>query len=457
MATIKPILNYRADCNGRHTLVLQIIHERRRGVVFTKYRLLPEEFDPKRGLAIAPNRTKLCRDYIREVNACIITQTAELRGIITQLEACGKPFRPTDITAAYRRKGDLSFIRTFTLSLIDELQGQGRHGTVRTYRATLAVFEKYRGHIRTRFGELDADLLDGFEQYLKRVPIRRNTITFYMRILRAIYNKAKRAGLTGYSGNPFETVSFRMDKTSKLALAPCVLRRVAETDLSDQKHLEEARDLFLFCFYARGMSFVDLAFLTRDTIREGVIHYKRHKTSQLFSVRITPPLQELIDKYDRCGPWVMPVMQGGSLSWAALPELAEAGKQLPATPEEERLLHKKYLLSLSRYLGYLKEVSLHLDLERRLTFNVARHSWASLARTKGIPVSVISEGLGHTSERTTIIYLDQLDARTVDNANDVVTSLLVKSVKINRGVPNVLSAMRQKLFVYLQSVSGNLL
>lgn len=153
----------------------------------------------------------------------------------------------------------------------------------------------------------------------------------------------------------------------------------------------------------------------------------------------------------------MPVMQGSSLSWAALPELVEVGKQLPATPDQERFLHKKYLLSLSRYLGYLKEVSLHLDLERRLTFNVARHSWASLARTKGIPVSVISEGLGHTSERTTIIYLDQLDARTVDDANDVVTSLLVKSVKINRSVPNVLSAMRQKLLVYLQSVSGNLL
>ena len=64
-----------------------------------------------------------------------------------------------------------------------------------------------------------------------------------------------------------------------------------------------------------------------------------------------------------------------------------------------------------------------LKTGKKLTFNVARHSWASLARTRGIPVSIISEGLGHTSEKTTEIYLDELDARELDRANELVTKL----------------------------------
>ena len=68
-----------------------------------------------------------------------------------------------------------------------------------------------------------------------------------------------------------------------------------------------------------------------------------------------------------------------------------------------------------------------LDLSVNLSFNVARHSWASLARRQGIPVSVISVGLGHTSEKTTRIYLDELDNSMVDAANEAVAGLLKKN------------------------------
>lgn len=91
-------------------------------------RLLPEEFDSKRSIAVPPNRTKACRDYIKEVNEHIIARSEEFRRIITELEACVKPFVPIDIAAACRRWCDLCVIRKCTLSLIEESDGH----TVRT-------------------------------------------------------------------------------------------------------------------------------------------------------------------------------------------------------------------------------------------------------------------------------------------------------------------------------------
>ena len=63
-----------------------------------------------------------------------------------------------------------------------------------------------------------------------------------------------------------------------------------------------------------------------------------------------------------------------------------------------------------------------------LTMYVARHSWASAAKAKGIPVSVISEGMGHDSESTTQIYLASLDTSIVDSAN----SIILNSLKPNK-------------------------
>ena len=129
MATIKPVLNYRPNKYGRYTLILQIIHNRRRGVVFSPYHLLPEEFAAKRGVAVAPNRTRAARSRVQEINGYIASQSAELRNIIRELTCSGEPFTPRDITAAYRRRGDRRYLYTFVLSLCEELECQQKHGT----------------------------------------------------------------------------------------------------------------------------------------------------------------------------------------------------------------------------------------------------------------------------------------------------------------------------------------
>jgi integrase len=72
----------------------------------------------------------------------------------------------------------------------------------------------------------------------------------------------------------------------------------------------------------------------------------------------------------------------------------------------------------------LKTIGNMVGIQLPLTMYVARHSWASAAKTKNVPISVISEGMGHDSEMTTQIYLASLDKAVVDEANIMILNSL---------------------------------
>lgn len=422
--TIQPRLNIRRDTtNERYTLVLQIVRERKRSVIFTPYKLLPEEFDPQKGAAVPTSRIRQHRNFIQEVNSYLRVQIREVESVIAMLERRGKPYSATDVARSFRKRYDNRCINTFFHTLIGELEGAKKLGTASTYRTTLMAFERFAAGRRYHFEELDGAAIVRFQKYLLEEGLQNNTITFYLSKLRSAYNKAAREGFAPKGGDPFDGIPLRIEKTRKLAVGDAVLRKVVASRFPGRNELAVARDLFLFSFYTRGMSFVDMAYLRQSDIQGDVIRYRRHKTGQLFTIGIVPELQALIDRYrDFCSPWVLPVML----------YLSPEGKYLPyrfegTTPEEkmayDRVLHNRYKNSRSNFLRLLRRLSLQLGLPQNLTFNMARHTWASRARRKGIPMAVISEGLGHTSEKTTRIYLDELEAKLLDDANRIVTSL----------------------------------
>lgn len=425
--SITPMLNIRPTSrDNRHTLIIQLIRERRRGVIFTPYRLLPEEFDRQKGRAVATSRRKDHLSFIHEINEFLDRQREELGRIIRELERERHSFCVRDITTAYRQRYDNRYVRTFFLHQIEELHREGSQGTANNYRSTLLAFEKFAGTRRIHFDQVDTNLLLDFEQHLRQIPLQPNTVVFYLSNFRAVYNKAQKRGYVTRDTSPFRAVSLHVEKTRKLAVSAEVIRRVSEAEFSDVPLWEQARDLFMFSFYTRGMSFVDMAYLRQENIRDGVIRYRRRKTGQLYSVKVLPQVGAILDRYRTlCSPWALPVMlcPGEAPGQSPAPLVPESG-----TPDDKRAFeakaYRRYKYSLSRYLRSFRELSRGLQLSTDLSFNVARHTWASLARNQGIPVSVISVGLGHTSEKTTQIYLDELDNSRVDAANEMVAGLL---------------------------------
>lgn len=249
---------------------------------------------------------------------------------------------------------------------------------------------------------LTSEIMESYEAWHKSRGVTPNTISFYTRVLRAVYNRAVEQEIIENS-NPFRHVYTGVDKTIKRALPLAVIKKIKALDLSLSTALDFARDMFMLSFYLRGMSFIDMAFLKKTDLQNGHIAYRRRKTGQQLIIEWTSEMQLILDKYpENESDYLLPIIRKRS--------------------DNERSIYRNVGYKINHHL---KQVATMLNLNFRLTMYVARHSWASAAKAKGIPLSVISEGMGHDSEFTTQIYLASLDTSVVDKAN----ALILKSLK----------------------------
>ena len=305
-------------------------------------------------------------------------------------------------------------MRTLTIFvslLTAELEVCGRHGTARAYRSSLNRLLEFTGNRQLSFSDLNPGLLKCYEQLLLTEGCKRNTVSLYMRMLRSVCNQAVSRKITRIPAGLFDEVFTGTDSSEKRAVNPAVIRRLRELDLQGNNTLETARDLFLLSFYLRGIPFVDLIRLRKSDLSRGMLRYRRSKTGRLLTVAVEPCAQEILRKY------------------AA--KAASSIYLLPILSKEGKGGYRQYQNALRRYNLHLHRLSALLGLKVNLTSYVARHSWATAAYRQGIPVAVISESLGHSSEKVTYTYLASFDNRTLSRANREILSLVLpgKSVQ----------------------------
>lgn len=267
-------------------------------------------------------------------------------------------------------------------------------------QAYLKALEEKIADDMTLFREIIALMVE-YESHLKAEGICPNSSSFYMRGLRAVYNRAVEKGLT-VQRNPFRHVYTGIDKTVKRAIPLKAVRQIRDQDLRLEPTMDWARDLFMFSFYTRGMSFIDMAYLKKSDLKNGVLSYRRQKTGQRLFIKWEKPMQEIVSRYDTSGtPYLLPVIR----------DMRTDGR-------------KQYKSAAHRVNRLLKKLGMRLGLAIPLTMYVARHGWASIAKSRNIPVSIISEAMGHDSEKTTLIYLASLDTSAIDKANSLILKAL---------------------------------
>lgn len=298
-----------------------------------------------------------------------------------------------------------STLLKFMTHIISQLKANGQHRTMLHYQAALNSFMRFRNNKDITLKQINADVIQSYEAYLKNeARVCRNTSSFYLRILRAVYNKAQDTGLTRYQPNPFRCVYTGIDKTRKRAIPVDAIKDIKHLDLSHSPAGEMAKDTFIMSYYLRGISFVDLAHLRKSDLRNGVLRYHRSKTRQQISIQWHPKMQALVDKYadkyHHCmtsSPYLFPFLANTT------------NKKI----DEEKLYHNVE----ARITYHLKKIAAKAGIPHNLTLYVARHSWATAARDHNYPLSVISEALGHDSETTTLTYLNSIQASKVDQLN----------------------------------------
>ena len=378
-------------------LYFQIIHNRVVRQLNTDYKVFAEEWDAEaESIIVNGNRSNL----LLGIQERLAWDVARLEKVVRSLETERRRFTADDVITAYHKLTKEVSLFSFWHNVIAQLKQLGKIRTSETYTATLNSFMAFRDEQDVPLDGISSDMMLLYEAHLKARGVRMNTISFYMRIFRAVYNRAVEKGLTAQN-YPFRHVYTGVDKTVKRAIPIKVIKALKELDLSMKPSLDFARDMFMFSFYTRGMSFVDMAYLKKSDLKNGILTYRRRKTGQELSIKWEKCMAEIIAKY--------PENKTGFL----LPIIKEQG--------DER---RQYDNALHLVNYRLKELSTMLKLQRPLTMYVARHSWASAAKAKNVPLLVISEGMGHDSEATTQIYLASLETSVVDKANKMILGLL---------------------------------
>lgn len=248
---------------------------------------------------------------------------------------------------------------------------------------------------------ITSEMMEAYESSLQANGNTPNTTSFYMRILRAVYNRAVENEIIE-NRHPFRHVYTGVEKTTKRALPIHVMKKIRSLDLSRYPQTDYARDMFLMSFFLRGMSFIDMAFLRKTDLNHGYISYRRHKTGQALKIKWTKDMQHLLEKYpENPTDYLLPILTKKGI--------------------DERRAYRNISYNINHQLKKIAEL---VKADIPLTLYVARHSWASAAKAKGIPLSVISEGMGHDSETTTQIYLASLDTSVIDKANSIILKSL---------------------------------
>lgn len=392
MTSVKTMFRASTVDAKQGVIYYRIIHNRVVRQLATDYHIFSDEWD---GKSIVPAGDTARRDYLKTIAERIEWELKLLRSIINQLDSRQQRYTADDIITAFRQSAKEYSLFNFMQGIIAGLQQMGKHRTCETYRAALRSFMQFREEKDIPLEDIDADLMLIYEAHLRSKGLARNSTSFYMRILRAVYNRAVEKGLT-VNRNPFKHVYTGVDKTVKRAIPLKAIRQIKNLDLLSQPSLEFARDMFLFSFYTRGMSFIDMAYLRKKDLQNGVLSYRRRKTGQQLFIRWEKCMQEIVKKYSTAAdsPYLLPI-----ITTLGIAERAQ------------------YQTMLHRVNYCLKKIATLAAIPVQLTMYVARHSWASAAKSKNIPISVISEGMGHDSELTTQIYLASLDTTVVDRAN----------------------------------------
>ena len=402
MTTVK--VKFRASTvpTREGTVFYQVIHNRVPRQINTGYKLFPPEWDRLHaGVLLPPDTGHSRHAYLVALRSRITEDTARLKSIVSRLERAGHSYTSDDVVKIYLIPSQAGGFISFAEELVRQLRQIGKNRTAERYATVLNSFKRFLGEDDVLLDEVDSNLMVRYETFLKARGICPNSSSYYMRGLRAVYNRAVEKELT-VQHNPFRHVYTGIDKTVKRAVPLKIIRQLRELDLALSPATDFARDIFLFSFYTRGMSFIDMAFLKKKDLQNGILTYRRHKTNQQLFIKWEKPMQEIIDKYDTSKtPYLLPIIKDTD---------ADEWRQYK---NASHLVNDK-----------LKKLGEQLGLPVPLTSYVARHAWASIAKSKNIPVSTISEAMGHDSENTTRIYLASLDTSVVDKAN----SLILKSL-----------------------------
>ena len=297
--------------------------------------------------------------------------------------------------------------------IIEEFVSLNNHGQAKIYRQAKSFMAKYGDNPDNNytFEQVNYRLLRLMEsRYTPRIDGTLNGMGVSFRTLRAVWNRAIKEEVVKADRYPFKTFKIKKSKTHKSAISRDAMMAIAGMSLPAGSFSWHGRNYFLFSFHCRGMNFADIAQLRWGDAADGRISYVRTKTRRAgkhITIGITPAIRGILDQYytptSKPQDYIFPIID----------------------PKSEVNLRLQAQYRLTSINHALKRWAKQLSLPVSLSFNTARHSWATIGRNMSLPIAVISQGLGHGDIETTAIYLDEFDNATMDEATALISEGMI--------------------------------
>lgn len=293
----------------------------------------------------------------------------------------------------------------YMVTVIQKLKKDKKHPAVHTYTSTMnsvitfsteKVFEMTFEEVFTK------GRLKEYENWLRNNKAKWNTVSTYMRTLKAVHNRLVAGKLMPYEPTLFDDVYTKVESQTKRSLSDEQMQTLFKTDFERlPEEVRYALAYFLLMFLFRGMPFIDLACLRKQDVKENTISYSRHKTKRHITLRIPKEAMELFERFHNKNPnsdYLFPILNEDM--------------------ENEEEQYENYLDALRKFNRQLKKIAELLLPDVKLSSYTPRHTWATLAFHAGIPIGIISKALGHSSIKVTETYLKPFENEKVDAAND---------------------------------------
>ena len=390
---------YKVLANGESPLMLRISKEGRRTMKSLGVSVDPKfwNFDTNQPKPNCPNR-----QLIRQI---VLKYETEYNGKILTKEINEEEFTPQTIVAEQKERIKAQTVEEVYKAIIAELKERGSAGNAYAYLNSYNVLKSFNADkpLSYTFGQIDEAFLSAFEGWMRSKGNKETTLSFQMRTLRAMFNRAIKAKIVSREKNPFNEykISKFNTRTPKRALSKADMMKIIDADCSQGKEIEQfAHDIFVFSYLCGGISFVDIANLTPANIADGRLIYHRQKTHGAINVPLSEKAKAIIGKYDsHCeqAGYLFPILD----EWVHITPL-----------QKKNRVHKM----CSRVNVALRNIAKRLKIKATVTTYVARHSFATVLKKSGVNIGIISEALGHHSLKTTQIYLDSFENSQIDAA-----------------------------------------
>jgi len=394
-ATIEVICyKYKPLKNNELPIKLRITKDRKRTYLNIGISVKPEhwDFNKNQPKPNCPNKDKilsLISDKIKEYRQQVIDYQAQSKDFTlkTLVEKVSKPVKAKTVKQVFDEH-------------IERLLIEKRRGYALSNKQVLNSLLEYNKHLDIYFSDIDVTWLRKYETWLRSNNISTNTIGIRFRTLRAVYNIAIKENIVKaqyYPFNDYNVSKLKQETVKRSITKDDILSVVNYSNSESGAYTSLAIDLFTFSYLMAGINFVDMAYLTSDNIIDGRLVYFRRKTGKLIKVPLQDKAVNIISKYsDGNNSYLFPILS-----------------PFHATEQQKANRVHKVITKVNKALKTIgKELNITIDL----TTYVARHSFATVLKRSGVSTSIISESLGHSSEKVTQIYLDSFENSQIDAA-----------------------------------------